>query len=84
MGGPKKRDLPPPPRCSYNYNFGGETKKMVIVHEKDPTTPLKIGPKTPKTPIWTDFLHFHNHWSEAQNYSFLSLQPNSKVVKHRK
>ena len=48
MGGPKKRDLPLPPRRSYNYNFGGETKKMVIVHEKDPTTPLENWPRNPK------------------------------------
>ena len=38
----KKRHANPPPRCSYNY--GGGTKKMAIVHEKDPTTPLEYWP----------------------------------------
>ena len=71
MGGRKKRDVPPPPRCSYNYNFEGATKKNGHCTWKRPYhPPLKIGPGTPKAPIWNDFLHFHNCWSGAQTIFF--------------
>ena len=79
MGGRKKRDVPPPPRCSYNYNFEGATKKNGHCTWKRPYhPPLKIGPGTPKAPIWNDFLHFHNCWSGAQTIRFYTFNPTAK------
>ena len=66
-----KRDMPLPPRCSYNYNFGGGTKKNGHCSWKRPYhPPFKIGPETPKTPIWVDFLYFHNRYSGARIIRF--------------
>ena len=49
MGGRKKRDVPPPPRCSYNYNFEGATKKNGHCTWKRPYhPPWKLAPKPQK------------------------------------
>ena len=52
MGGPKKETCHRPHGVLITIALEGEPKKMVIVHEKDPTTPpSKLAPKPQKRPF---------------------------------
>jgi len=54
---------------------------LILIRSSPPQNFGELVLKPPNTPIWADFLHFHNCRSGA-GYICLSLHPNSKVVNH--